>query len=127
MVCSEVRHVDLKKSLRYQRPPSKNQTTSREENTPSSTPTVTAEITVLSMCACPDVSFESYTPPGDRPDGVSQEQWRLFQTNAVTQISKFSLHFNYKPSVCLLTSLGAILLVDVEVSSLIVCGFSSPF
>jgi hypothetical protein len=78
---------------------------------------MTAEITVLAMCACPDISFESYSPPGDRPDGFSLEQWRYFQTNAVAQTSKFSLHFNYKPTICLLTSLGATVLVDVEVSS----------
>jgi hypothetical protein len=128
-VCSEVKHVDLKKSLRYQRPPSKTQATtaapprnsktpSREEKTPSSSaaPAMIADISVLSMCSCPDISFESYSPPGDRPDGVTLEQWRHFQTNALAGASKFALHFNYKPTICLLTSLGAPVLVDVEVS-----------
>jgi hypothetical protein len=118
-----VKHLDLKKSLRYQQSgsvpqPAPNTTqANREDQSASMTPSINSDITILSLCSCPDVAFESaYTPPGDRPEGVTMEQWRHSQTNAAgSKYVRASPHFNYKPTICLLTSLGLTVLIDVEV------------
>lgn len=94
----------------------------REEKTPSSTPGINSDFTIMSICPCPDISSEKYTPPGDRPEGISIEQWRHFQSNALSNPSQYSLHFDHKPLVCLLTSQGLTILVDIEVNSF--CGYS---
>lgn len=135
-VCSEVKHLDLKKALRYQqksKPTSQNQTTRTPNNNTNNTnnnnpkitstnfeespslPSLNNTISILSICSCPDITFENYTPHGDRPDGVTIEQWRHYQASAVSQTSRYQLEFSYQPSICLLTSLGSIIIVDIEV------------
>lgn len=120
LICSEVKHTDLKKSLRFQQPTNVSQggvrntsRTNREEKNPPAAPSINNDWTVMAVCACPDISFEKYSPPGDRPEGVSMEQWRYHQvSHSSVQVS---LQYNYKPTICLLTSLGTAILVDIEV------------
>ena len=76
---------------------------------------VNTNISILSICSCPDITFKNYTPHGDRPNGMTVEKWRQLQTTIGSQSSKYQLRVPYKPSICLLTSLGSTIIVDLEV------------
>ena len=96
--------------------------TQEENNSSAATPTpsISTSISILSLCACPDVAFSHYTPGGDRPEGISAEKWRNLQTKTVSQTnSRFLLKVPYRPSICLLTSLGTSVVIDIEVDGIV--------
>ena len=109
----------MKKALRYQQQKPKDTSpalasTLNIEESPSM-PSINTNISILSICSCPDITFKNYTPHGDRPNGMTVEKWRQLQTTIGSQSSKYQLRVPYKPSICLLTSLGSTIIVDLEV------------